>query len=124
MKNIKIYESFQKELKIDLLLLCKYAGGLYNAIEILKKLANKCSKYEILYHKHVLSDCDFDHGNVPYKMLIDKTKTDAISLDGNKIKMSYGYLLSSTENNLYFIFYDVNDEENINIKITANNYNL
>ena len=122
MKYIKIYESFQKELKIDLLLLCEYVDGLYNAIEILKKLSSNCSRYEILYHNHILEDPHFDHTNVPYKMLIDKSKTDAIKIEGNK--MSYGYLLSNKKNNLYFIFYDVVDDQNINTMIVANKYNL
>ena len=123
MKNIKVYESFQKELKIDLLLLCELVGGLYNAIEILIKLSNNCSKYDIIYHDEILSDNRFEHGKISYSDLYDKSKSEAIKLTGST--MSYGFLLSNpTKNNLYFIFYDVNDEQDINTKIAANKYNI
>lgn len=118
MKHLKIYESFEKELTLDLLRLCEYADGMINAINILKKLQDNSSFYNLIYEGK-----KYNNGKFYYTKLAINNK-DAIYVL-NHTMMSYDFLKENVNKNIYFTFYNVNvSDENLITLIDINKYNL
>ena len=100
MKFLKIYEKFEKKIEINLLDLCEYAGGMYNAIKILKKLS-RSSRFEIKFDNYVQFS-HFDYDRLETYSDTEKDK-EAIKI-GKNITLSYGYIRKFPDNNVYFTF--------------------
>jgi hypothetical protein len=116
MKHLKIYESFQQKLTIDILSLCEYFGSMHNAIDILLRLKDNCAFYELNYRGDVYHNGEFSKY---------KTNTlEQINILGNTM-MSYGFIkMHESLLNVTFTFFDVDIDDDLIYKISAKKYNL
>lgn len=122
MKHIKTYESFETTVVLDLLSVCEYTGGLYDAIEKLKELASNSKSYNIKRDDKDFKTY-FDHYTISGRDSITGNPEDAIDLNGETF--SYAYLLKNPNKNIYFTFYNVNVKDEILLTLSSiNKFNL
>lgn len=111
-----------KKLKINLLDLCKFSGGMYDAVEILIELSKNCEKYsfEGMQSNHIIVNPQINHHTVTNSIYIEnKGDQEGISLPG--LIFSYGYV-RKTKDKLFFTFYDVNENSLVKYNDFARKY--
>jgi hypothetical protein len=122
MKHLKIYEKFEKTLVIDVLSICKITGNMYDAVELLKYLAEKSSDVSIKRDNRDFGNY-FDHYIIPKTSSITNNDEDGLDLKGEAF--SYQYLLNRPDKNVIFTFYNIEiDEDYLSIISSQNKYNL
>jgi hypothetical protein len=122
MKHIKIYEKFEKTLVIDILSLCNITHNMYDAVELLKHLAEKSSNVSIKRNNQDFGNY-FDHYIIPKDNSITNKDEDGLDLKGEAF--SYQYIINHPDKNVIFTFYNIEiDEDYLSIISSQNKYNL